>query len=88
MVKPHLTEKSRLVRFVRHPATNLFVGVALILSGIGETIEDLRGGFDGGFAFAVHHGMVVFGLFKVLSTVADVIEGLERSVRHFDASRE
>jgi hypothetical protein len=81
-------ERSRFVRFVRNPYTNLFVGIALILSGIGETLEDLRNGFDGGFAFAVHHGMVVFGLFKVLSTIADVIEGLERSVRHFDASHE
>lgn len=78
-------ERSRLVRFVRHPMTNLFVGVALVISGVGETIEDLRSGFDGNFAFAVHHGMVMFGLFKVLSTVADIIEGLERSVRHFGA---
>ena len=53
-----------------------------IVSGLGETIEDLRSGFDGGFSFAVHHGMIVFGLFKVLSTLADVIEGLERSVKH------
>lgn len=75
-------EPSRLVRFVRHPATNLFVGIALIVSGLGETIEDIRSGFSGGFTFAVHHGMIVFGLFKVLSTLADVIEGLERSVKH------
>lgn len=83
-----MVEKSRFVRFVRNPYTNLFVGVALIISGMGETIEDLRSGFDDGFVFAVHHGMVVFGLFKVLSTIADVIEGLERSVRHFGAGRD
>jgi fumarate reductase subunit D len=70
----------RLARFVRHPATNLFVGFALIVSGLGETLEDIRGGLHQGFQFEVHHGVLLYGLFQVLSAIANLMEGLQLSV--------
>lgn len=74
---------TRLTRFVRHPSTNFFVGVALIISGLADVFEDLRN--REGFELAVHHGVVVYGLFKVLTAIADIFEGLEKSLRRYDA---
>lgn len=71
----------RLARFVQHPATNFVIGVALIVSGFGETVQDVRSGFDEGFRFGAHHGMVLFGLFQVLSAIANLLEGLQLSVK-------
>ena len=73
-----------LTRFVRHPSTNFVVGVVLIVSGLADVLEDLRNG--AGFELAVHHGVVVYGLFKVLTAIAHVLEGLEKSLRPYDAA--
>lgn len=74
----------RLIRFVRHPSTNLVVGIVLIVSGSAEAIEDLRG--TEGVELAVHHGVIVYGLFKVLTAAADIFEGLEKSLKRYEAA--
>jgi len=67
-----------LVRFVRHPATSLFVGIVLVASGLGQTVADIRGGFQDGFRLGPHHGIVVYGLFQILAALANFLQGLEQ----------
>lgn len=72
-----------VIRFVRHPATNLVVGIALVVSGMADALDDLRAGE--GFDLAVHHGVIVYGLFKMLAALADVFEGIEKSLKRYEA---
>lgn len=74
----------RLTRFVRHPWTNLVVGIVLIVTGAAEAWDDLTGE-NGGVRLAVHHGVIVFGLFKALTAIAHILEGLEKSLRRDEA---
>jgi hypothetical protein len=67
-----------IIRFVTHPYTRLFVGASLILAGLDDILEDLdRGEF---WELGVHHGVVVFGFYKLLGAIADVLHGLETAV--------
>lgn len=67
-----------VVWFVTHPYTRLFVGVSLIAAGLDDVFEDLdQGEF---WELGVHHGVVVFGFYKLLGAVADVLHGMETVV--------
>jgi hypothetical protein len=71
------TKVARRIRaFVEHPATNLVLGVGLFAAGFAETYvsfsEDLSK-----WRLGAHHGLLVLGLFNVLASVPDLIEGLD-----------
>jgi len=67
---------SALIRFVRHPYTRLFVGVALALSGIAEIIAEF-GQDAAAWDLGAHHGVAVFGIYKMLGATGDILDGLE-----------
>lgn len=69
-----------LTRFVSHPYTRLFVGTALIASGVDDLIDNL--GVEAWWELGVHHGVIAFGVYKALGAVADVLHGMETVVEH------
>jgi hypothetical protein len=64
-----------LKRIAQNTYLNLGVGLALLASGVTESITQFT---EGGFELGAHHGMVVLGLFHTLKSLTDVFEGLER----------
>ncbi|MDP1568421.1 MAG: hypothetical protein Q8L86_00335 [Vicinamibacterales bacterium] len=67
---------SALVRFVKHPYTRLFVGLALAASGTAEIIAEF-GRDPEVWEMGAHHGVAVFGLYKTLGATGDILDGLE-----------
>lgn len=67
---------SRLLkRIVQNPYLNLLVGVAVLVSGITESIQQFS---TEGLVLGAHHGVVALGLLHTLKSLSDVFEGLER----------
>lgn len=67
-----------LTRFVTNMYTRLFVGASLVLSGLDDVFEDIdRGDY---WELGVHHGVIVFGVYKLLGAVADILHGFETAV--------
>jgi hypothetical protein len=69
--------------FVENPLTNLVKGIALLLIGLSEASktfhEDLAHG-----QVRVGHGLVIIGVFSILSALPHFLEGLEASIRFVD----
>ena len=67
-----------LTRFVTNVYTRLFVGASLVLSGLDDVFEDIQSGDL--WELGVHHGVIVFGVYKLLGAVADILHGMETVV--------
>lgn len=67
-----------LTRFVTNTYTRLFVGASLVVSGLGDVFEDIQAGDY--WELGVHHGVIVFGVYKLLGAVADILHGIETAV--------
>jgi hypothetical protein len=69
--------------FVENPVTNLVKGIVLLLIGLSETwktlIDDLTHTHP-----RVGHGLIIIGLFGVLGSLPEIIEGLEAGRRYLD----
>ena len=64
-------------RFLDNPYVNLFVAVALLYSGISEGWETLQEDLVN-FDAKAHHGIMLFGFYKMLHAIPDLFEGVER----------
>lgn len=77
----------RLKAFVRHPGTQLFVGLVLLVSGITEVVYDFWDA-EHAFRLGAHHGVALFGLAQVLGSLPDAIEGIDRAFEAVDQHKE
>jgi hypothetical protein len=69
--------------FVENPFTNLFKGLALFVIGLSEVSRTFHDDLAHG-RFRVGHGLVIIGLFSILSALPHFIEGLEASRRFLE----
>jgi hypothetical protein len=69
--------------FVENPFTNLVKGTLLLLIGLSDAsktlIDDLTHKH-----LRVGHGLIIIGLFGILDTIPQFIEGLEAGKRYLD----
>lgn len=77
----------RLCAALHHPATNLVVALVLVVTSLievwesatGLTVEMAVGGME--MKVGAYDGVLVYGLVHLLRAIAEMVEGLERSVR-------
>ncbi|MGE3276985.1 MAG: hypothetical protein AB7O67_17880 [Vicinamibacterales bacterium] len=69
----------RLVAFLEHPGTVLFVGFVLVMSGLDDLLEEWTGS-EGLIDIGVHHGVILYGLHKALLAMGDMIEGGQKAL--------
>ena len=72
-----------LKRFVDHPATKLFVGLILIISGLIEAYDTVLDDFHR-LRVRVGHGVIILGVVHVLASLPEVIEGIERWLSYLE----
>ena len=69
--------------FVENPVTNLVKGTVLLLIGLSEAsrtfIDDITQRH-----LSVGHGLIIIGLFGILDTLPQLIEGLAAGKRYLD----
>ncbi|MBM3752212.1 MAG: hypothetical protein FJW21_13710 [Acidimicrobiia bacterium] len=68
-------------RFLEHPVTGLAAGVVLAAAGIDDLLEALAAA---DYSIGVHHGLILLGLFKVLSALAETLERLSSVAERLD----
>jgi hypothetical protein len=72
-----------ITRFVENPVTNLVKGIALFLIGLSEASKT----FHDDLAhkqLRVGHGLIIIGVFGILSALPQVIEGLDAGRRYLE----
>ncbi len=69
--------------FVENPITNLVKGVVLMLIGLSEASETFRDDLLH-HHLRVGHGMVIIGLFSILTALPHLIDSLEAWVRYLE----
>lgn len=67
---------SSLVRFARHPATRVFVGASLLITGFADVLEDITGVET---ILSVYHGVTVFGIQHVMHALGEMFEGVSKT---------
>ena len=72
-----------LKRYVDHPATKLFVGLILIISGLIEAYDTVLDDFHR-LRVRVGHGVLILGVVNVLASLPEVIEGIEHWLSYLD----
>jgi hypothetical protein len=72
-----------LRRFIRHPLTELCVGLILIASGLIEAYDTVLDDLHH-LRVRVGHGVVILGLVNVLASLPAVIEGIEHWLSPFE----
>ena len=72
-----------LRRFIRHPVTELGVGLILIASGLIEAYDTVLDDLHR-LRVRVGHGVVILGLANVLASLPAVIEGIEHWLSSFE----
>lgn len=68
----------RLKAFVKHPYTQLFTGLVLVISGLFEVWDDIVNA-EHSFRLGVHHGVLLFGFVQILGSLPDLVDGLDRA---------
>lgn len=68
-------------RFLEHPVTGLTIGFVLAASGVDDLMDALEAGDH---ALGVHHGMIIFGAFKVMAALAEALERVGQVAERFD----
>ena len=69
--------------FVENPITNLVKGLALVVIGISEASHTFREDFTRG-QLRVGHGIIIIGVFSVLSALPHIIEGFAAGERYLE----
>lgn len=69
-----MTLWTRLRNFAKHPLTQGAVGLGMLITGLEDSIEALETGFELGS----HHGVALLGLFHVLGSIPDIVEGFRK----------
>lgn len=73
----------KLKKFVKQPATKFAVGMILVFTSSAEVIEDLTDDVPG-FKIGAHHGLLVLGILNAVSSIPDLVEGLEKTIESSD----
>lgn len=74
-------------RFVKHPLTKLSVGLILVVTSGMEIAEDLLDGIPG-INWGGHHGLMLFGIVNAISSIPELVEGLEHAMESTEPERE
>lgn len=69
----------KLDSFVKHPRTKLFVGLILVATSAYEIGSDLLDDIPG-VNIGAHHGLLILGIINALSSIPDMVEGLEHAI--------
>lgn len=64
-------------RFLDNPYVNLFVAATLLYSGLAEGWETLQDDLTR-LDVKAHHGIMLYGLYKMFRAIPDLFEGVER----------
>lgn len=64
-------------RFLDNPYVNLFIAGTLLYSGLAEGWDTLQEDLTNLDAKA-HHGIMLYGFYKMLRAIPDLFEGVER----------
>jgi hypothetical protein len=70
-------------RFVEHPVTRLCLGFILFVSGLSEAYLSLTEDISE-FQIGAHHGVLIFGLFTMIASIPDLIEGIGHAAVFFE----
>lgn len=73
----------KLKRFVKRPSTKFAVGMILVFTSSAEVIEDLTDDVPG-VKIGAHHGLLVLGILNAISSIPDLVEGLEKTIEGSD----
>jgi len=65
-----------LKHFVKHPYTKLGVGLILVITSSVEIIHDLLSDLPKP-GVGAHHGLLVLGIVNALSSIPELVEGLD-----------
>jgi hypothetical protein len=74
-------------RFVKHPMTKLSVGVILVVTSGLEIAEDLLDEIPG-INWGGHHGLMLFGIVNAISSIPELVEGLEHAAESTESEIE
>lgn len=74
----------RLRRFLQHPTTGMAIGLVLFGSGLDDLLEAYEAGLTD---LSVHHGMIVFGSFKMLGALAEALERASKVAERVERDR-
>jgi hypothetical protein len=74
-------------RFVKHPLTKLSVGLILVVTSGLEIAEDLLDEIPG-IQLGGHHGLMLFGIVNAISSIPELVEGLEHAMESTEAEIE
>ena len=77
----------KLRRFVDHPVTRLTMGLILFSTGFAEAYQSLSHDLAH-LEVGAHHGVMIFGLFSMFSSLPDLIEGVGTSVEYLEHLQE
>ena len=69
--------------FVEHPVTRLSVGLILFSSGFAEAYRSFAQDYEH-LRIGVHHGVMLFGLFNMIASIPDLIEGVATSAEYLE----
>jgi hypothetical protein len=69
--------------FVENPVTNLVKGLALLLIGLSEASRTFHEDVAHG-QFRVGHGLIIIGIFSILSALPHIIESMEAGERYLE----
>ena len=76
-----------LRRFIRHPVTEMAVGLILIATGLIEAYDTVLDDFHR-LRVRVGHGVVILGVVHVLASLPAVIEGIEHWLSSFEGRQD
>jgi hypothetical protein len=76
----------RIRAFVENPFTILLKGLVLLAIGLFEAMRTLREDLVHG-QLRVGHGMIILGIFGVLASLPDLIEGLSAGTKYLDSKQ-
>ncbi|MFM7591040.1 MAG: hypothetical protein ACKO85_04530, partial [Isosphaeraceae bacterium] len=65
--------------FIEHPLTKLTVGIILVITSAVEIGSELLDDIPG-ITLGSHHGLLVLGIINALSSLPDLVEGMEHAV--------
>jgi len=65
-----------LIRFFKSPYANMVIGSLLIITG---GLEVIRAFEEVGHEIGSEHGVAIFGIYTMLRSVTEIIDGLERA---------
>lgn len=72
-----------LRKFCESPYTKLAVGVVLLGSGTAEAYRSIEADLKA-WSLGAHHGLMLFGLFNMLASIPDILEGTTTTIAHWE----